>query len=315
MLFKNLTSSKALALQQYVDIDQFRESERYVCAESVPLAAASFSVRRASLAFPSCTLSLVRTFPRLIYGYELSGRFVIVIPMNDVASARINGRSIGQSLLLLKGSTNCIVHEPEGRLVAILSIAPDALDPQWLDLDDGELLIRLEPAKLAHIQVLIKSVLEFAAREPDAIRATDILRTMQYSLLETLGVTMNSGESLDAGNGRLLRRYRRIVDRIDEQLEFNPTDSIYSDLLAREIGVSQRTVHAAVNALCGLSTLRYVRLRRLWSVRSQLRSGAPGLTVQASALAHGFFHMGEFSGIYRATFGELPSQTLAHARR
>ena len=59
----------------------------------------------------------------------------------------------------------------------------------------------------------------------------------------------------------------------------------------------------------------YSRLKRLWSVRRQLRNGAPGLTVKASALAHGFWHMSEFANIYRDTFGELASHTLASARR
>ncbi len=315
MLFKNLTASTALALQQYADIDHFRESERYVRAESIPLGVTGFSVLRASLRFPSSTLSLVRTFPRLIYGYELSGRFVIVIPMDDIASARINGRGIGHSLLLLKGSANCIVHEPEGRLVAILSIEPHALNPRWLDLDDGELLVRLAPSALAYLRTLITNLLEFAACEPDAMRAPDTLHTMQGSLLETLDGAVGTGESHDAGNGSLLQRYRQIVDGIDGLSRLNPTTNPNCEQLACELGVSARTLQTAVNAVCGLGAHRYARLRRLWAVRNQLRTGMPGLTVRASALAHGFCHMSEFSEAYRTAFGELPSQTLAQARR
>jgi AraC family ethanolamine operon transcriptional activator len=36
--------------------------------------------------------------------------------------------------------------------------------------------------------------------------------------------------------------------------------------------------------------------------------------VKAVALANGFWHMGEFSKLYKATFGEMPSGTLAQAR-
>src|SRR5215467_11591257 len=102
MLFRDLRGSPTLDLQRYLDIDHFRESERYAHAESIPLKAQEFSVARASLSLPSCRLSLVRTFPRIINGYELSGRLIVVIPMNEVSSTRVNGRPIGQSLILLR---------------------------------------------------------------------------------------------------------------------------------------------------------------------------------------------------------------------
>ena len=127
MLFDNLHASTALELVRYADIDQFRESERYACAESIPLRAGHFAVLRANLALPSCSLSLVRTFPRIIKGYDLSGRLVIVVPMDEVISTRVNGRDIGRSLVILKANANCTVYEPEGRLVAILSIRPQGL--------------------------------------------------------------------------------------------------------------------------------------------------------------------------------------------
>jgi AraC family transcriptional regulator, ethanolamine operon transcriptional activator len=79
--------------------------------------------------------------------------------------------------------------------------------------------------------------------------------------------------------------------------------------------ISARTLQTAVHRVCGVATQSYVRLRRLWLVRKQLRTGAPALTVKASALAHGFLHLGEFSETYRRTFGELPSATLGNARR
>ena len=121
MLFQRLNPSAALNLVNYADIDHFRESERYLHAESMPLVTGGLSVRRAVLSLPSCTLSLVRTFPRIISGYELAGRQAIVIPMNDISSARINGEQIGNAILMLKGNVPCTVYEPEGRLVAILS--------------------------------------------------------------------------------------------------------------------------------------------------------------------------------------------------
>lgn len=296
MLFKNLCCSAALKLERYLDIDHFHESERYVRAESIPLAVKDFSVMRASLAMPSCTLSLVRTFPRIINGYDLSGRLVIVIPMDGVSSARVNGREIGQSLIVLNGSVNCTVFEPEGRLIAILSIRREILALKWSEFATGNLLLRLRPIRLAHLQTLVRRVLEFAAKEPDAIRAEGVLQDMQQALVTTFDEAMCLGEIQDSSNHGLLERYKIIVDRVDELLSLNPID-LTNEKMATDIGVSLRTLQTAVRTICGSGYHRYSRLRRLWSVRRQLRTGAPGLTVRASALAHGFLHMSEFSSV------------------
>lgn len=314
MPFRGLQPSPALSLERYADIDHFRESERYVRAESIPLGS-RFSCLRASLSLPFCALSLVHTFPRIIKGYEMPGRMVLVIPMDEVASTRANGEEVGsRSLILFKGSTDCTIHEPEGRLVAILAIRTELPDRNWRDFGDGHLLLRLQPFQLAPVQQMIRHMLEFAARAPEAIRSPDALESMQAILFATLDVVMYSGELYGLDRRKTLARYKEILDRIDAAISTNPTVDPTIENLAEEIGVSVRTLQTASRSLCGVGLHKYSRLRRLWSVRRQLRTGAAGLTVKASALANGFWHMGEFSSVYRTTFGESPSETLARSR-
>lgn len=315
MLFKNLRASAALGLDRYEDIDHFRESERYVGAESIPLRAGDFSVLRASLALPSCKLSLVKTFPRLINGYEMSGKTVLVIPMDDVISTTVNGEPIGShSLLLLKNRVNCTIHEPEGRLVAIISFASDAQDRSWRDFDDGHLLMRLLPFQIASLQRLIGNILELAGVQPQIIRYPDMGRSLTTLLFEALDAALCAGAVFGQQRRGTMARYKNILDGIDSTLAVHPTEDLTCESLAAELGVSVRTLQTATQSVSGAGVRHYARLRRLWSVRRQLRTGAAGLTVKASALANGFGHMGEFSGTYRRTFGETPSQTLARSR-
>jgi AraC family ethanolamine operon transcriptional activator len=42
--------------------------------------------------------------------------------------------------------------------------------------------------------------------------------------------------------------------------------------------------------------------------------GSDAITVTSCARANGFHHMGEFARLYRATFHETASRTLARAR-
>jgi len=57
-----------------------------------------------------------------------------------------------------------------------------------------------------------------------------------------------------------------------------------------------------------------LRLKQLWSARAQLAKGSDAITVTSCARANGFRHMGEFAKLYRTTFDETASRTLARAR-
>jgi AraC family ethanolamine operon transcriptional activator len=110
-----------------------------------------------------------------------------------------------------------------------------------------------------------------------------------------------------------LSHYLALVRKFDEFIAANAGKTLYSADVARQLGVSVRTLHNAVVAIRGMSMHRYMRLRRLWNVRQQLVRGA-SLQIKAVALVHGFWHMGEFSSLYRELFGETPQQTLSAAR-
>ena len=312
MLFNALSASPALELQAYADIDHFRESERYLQASSIPLTAAPFSVLRASLSLPSAMLSLVRTFPRIINGYELAGRLVFVIPMDQIASARLNGQAVRHSIIVLEGSANCTVFEPEGRLVAILSTRREHLAPKWTNFSDGHLLLGLPQDSLACIQTLIQSVLRFAAQQSNPFEGDQLL-AIQETLFSTLDEGFRRG-AFEGAEKTVARRYKQIIDHIDDAILTNPASNKTSNELAEELGISVRTLHTAAQSICGTGIHQYRRLRQLWLVRQHLRTGYPGLTVKASGLAHGFRHMGELSRMYRSAFGELPSRTLAEAQ-
>ncbi len=116
---------------------------------------------------------------------------------------------------------------------------------------------------------------------------------------------------MEAGRSDL-SRHIKIIQDIDALFLTNHQAPLYSEDLAQKIGVSVRTVHNAVKLCRGMSLHRYLRLKRLWLVRQKLLAGEQ--SVKACALAHGFWHLGDFSRAYRELFAELPSQTLLKGR-
>lgn len=90
-------------------------------------------------------------------------------------------------------------------------------------------------------------------------------------------------------------------------------DSVSLEDLAQRLDVSVRWLHQAFRQQLGLPPRQYVQQLRLSRVRSELRARGPK-TVSDVAMKWGFWHLGRFARSYRATFGELPSETLRGAR-
>jgi len=311
MSFQRLKPSPALELQSY-DFDHFDESERYAGASSMPLSAGATAIMRARLALPNLTLSLVKTFPRIIRGYQLTNAVAVVVPI-EAASARINGRPLRGSVLILKGSSDCLVYEPEGRLMAVMYFSVPRREP-WAQLSDGYHLLNPAPDALACLRSSIFSALETAANDPGSLIESASRAAVEESLLGKMDAAIcNSVHSGPASS--TMEGYRRIVLDMERLIRRDLMMWHKTPELAELTGVSVRTLQSATLAICGMSPHRYSRVLRLWSVRKELRLGPAGRSVKSCAIAHGFWHLSEFAASYRSAFGELPSETLNRALR
>jgi transcriptional regulator GlxA family with amidase domain len=96
-----------------------------------------------------------------------------------------------------------------------------------------------------------------------------------------------------------------------QYIEANADSDLTPEVLARNAGVSVRTLHAAFHEQLGESPMAYVRRIRLGRVRAELlRSDPSKVRVTDVAAKWGFFHLSRFAEQYREQFNELPSATL-----
>jgi AraC family transcriptional regulator, ethanolamine operon transcriptional activator len=114
------------------------------------------------------------------------------------------------------------------------------------------------------------------------------------------------------GASRCSDRHRKIVDKLDELVEREPSRPLYSKELAKQIGVSTRTLQSAALGARDMTLHGYLRWKRLMAARQKLQHGATGVTT--AALESGFWHLSDFARRYRELFGELPSSTLRSAQ-
>ncbi len=159
---------------------------------------------------------------------------------------------------------------------------------------------------------VISAAFHFASGAPADAVGADALLGLKETMLAAIDHALADPLPFELAKAGTTRRYFDIVQKIERAIADKFGGPIYSDALANEIGVSVRTMHNAMLQFRGMSLHRYLRMKRLWSVRRQLLSGAH--KVSACALANRFWHLGEFAQFYAAQFGETPSQTLARAR-
>jgi AraC-like DNA-binding protein len=95
-------------------------------------------------------------------------------------------------------------------------------------------------------------------------------------------------------------------------IETNPDLDISVSDIARAARVTPRAVQLAFRRHLDTTPTGYLRRVRLDHARQDLRAAVPadGTTVSAVAARWGYFNPSRFTAHYRATYGELPSQTL-----
>jgi AraC family ethanolamine operon transcriptional activator len=160
-------------------------------------------------------------------------------------------------------------------------------------------------SRLEQLALLILHT-EFAPADSSELNA--MTASMKESLLAAVDAVV-SERNEGRPNSRVAVAQFKIFQNVEDVISGNLARPIYSAELAEQTGVSVRTLHNTIQRFRGMSLHRYLRIRRLWLVRRQLLAGA--VSVKATALAMGFWHLGEFSQLYKLTFGELPSETYA----
>ena len=188
-----------------------------------------------------------------------------------------------------------------------LSLLRRFRDRGWPETDGDFAIIPTTASARQKLRVLIPEIFRFASELPDAVVLPETIAGIRESLLAAIDEAFALSDSSSAKSIHSAR-FLAIVQRIETVVRTNLASPIYSTELAQEVGISVRTLQDLILRYRGMSLHRYLRLKRLWLVRRHLLAGH--VSVKACALAHGFWHLSDFSRSYRLQFGETPSETL-----
>jgi AraC-like DNA-binding protein len=314
MLFDRLSASRALRTFRITDLEQYRAADRFVDSESIPLRMKSFSVSRAVLTLPHCTVMLAQSFPRLLDAVYRRANPLIVLMAEPPSALIHNGIPVnGCSLAFAQGRSEYRVHEEASNWYFSAMFTRSVEERGWPEVIDRFELFRASCQSMNELRSTLAGMFTTASEYGEGELTGIVLDSMEDSLLHALDRAFMSSD-VTLIDQRPSAASLRLVREIDVRLEHDPSATFYSSALAKELGVSIRTLHSATVNIRGMSLHRYLKTKRLWLVYRKLLSAAAGARVKRIALEHGFWHMGEFAADYQGLFGELPSRTLARGR-
>ena len=136
-------------------------------------------------------------------------------------------------------------------------------------------------------------------------------------LQETLGMQMlsewvkRSGSPTATIAAGLAPRY---VKMAEEYMQAHAREAPTLSQIAREVGVSVRTLTNSFRQFRGYTAIDFLREQRLQGIRKALLSAPSGTTVVAVGNLWGYASMGIMAAIYFRRFGEYPSTTINRLR-
>ncbi|MEH2539311.1 MULTISPECIES: helix-turn-helix domain-containing protein [unclassified Bradyrhizobium] len=297
---------------RFSDIDQYRTAVRNLAVEFTPLVR-RISAAQTILHLPGCDINFAQSFPRIAEGQLAPNCTAVGFLMDEGSSIRFNGVEKDRSAIVIgrNGATYTTVERTELQFTSVI-FTQEMQDRGWPQAGPNWKVFETSASAHYRLRELVRHILS-SSLGFDASEVGEVSSAMRESLVAAIdGAFANVIDARWTSRANSIGQFKLFRD-IQAVLSESIGRPVYSGELARNVGVSVRTLHDAVQRHQGMSLHQYLRLRRLWLVRQRLLAGMG--SVKACALACGFWHLGDFARSYRLQFGESPSETLTKLQR
>lgn len=316
-------------LREGVVSRRFSEPEEVICAQPgvslqvIPTGEYPFSVELTAIQLGDMSLHMGRSSPFMGFAKVAPDRAVLQLPFENADTLILNGVTCRRGMVgVYACNAELLRANPRPTSHAALILPFDAVE-RLLEPPSGSKLLQpgahslfqADPSAWERSERIVHAARETAIAVPDIFAAEQPRLALREALLQAAHDLVASERDAEVQMPRSSRARRRIVVAADEYLRAHMDRPIYTEELCGALAVSASSLAEAFRAVFVISPHRFLKLRRLSMVRTALRSEEqPVSLVKSVALAHGFWHLGQFAHDYRETFGETPSETLARAR-
>jgi AraC family ethanolamine operon transcriptional activator len=310
--------------RQFTEPEQVTTAQGGVFCQLVPAEPGPFEAALHSISMGDLTLNLGQVSPCIGLLRTAPDRALLQLPLEGAESLTLNSvpyrpgmigtYAPGADLLRVGSRSNSFA-----TLVlpsdAVEMLLEPAVESRLLQ-PEGFALLQVPPAFWDQAKQIILATRSVASSMPDVFEAEQPRFALRDALLKAAHDLVSPEPNVKICMPRNTEARRRTVLRVDEYLRAHMDRPIYTEELCNTLAVSVSSLADAFRAVFGITPHRFLKLRRMSMVRTALRhyEGQAPL-VKSVALAHGFWHLGQFSHDYCAIFGETPSETLARGRR
>ena len=289
----------------------------------IPIGSGPFEVDLTTIQMGDVSLHIGRSSPLMGFAKAAPDRAILQLPIWNVETLVLNGAACQRGMVGVYGSDAELLRaNPRPSSYAALVLPFNSVEKLLEPPPDSKLLqpgahalFQADPSTWRRCESIVHAAREAATAVPDIFAAEQPRIALREALLRAAHDLVAPERKAEIRLPRSSRARRRIVVAADEYLRVHLDRPIYTEELCDALAVSASSLAEAFRAVFVISPHRFLKLRRLSMVRAALRSpeGAAPL-VKSVALAHGFWHLGQFARDYREAFGETPSETLARAR-
>lgn len=246
----------------------------------------------------------------------------IILPLNRGANGIFQGDNIGSNAaaMMCPGS-EAVYRSPSKHNLMTLSVPIKRLRSAFETLtgrsaDDylkHTRILSLAPSAIAQMHQCANAAIQLAQCEGLGLSVRRGCEEIEEHFLAVLSLGMEA----DHGTSARSRSNRvQYLKRAQEYIETHLDALLGLETLARETGVSGRSICTAFRELLGISPQQYIKTRRLIAARQALLNNRdPAMTVTRAAHNFGLYHLGYFARDYLTFFGEHPSKTMHDSLR
>jgi AraC family ethanolamine operon transcriptional activator len=245
--------------------------------------------------------------------------YLIYLPLTVACRKIINGTDIDKhSILMMEPRSDiCLSSAVEHNWCSIFvpidvwTRAGNSLELS-LDGEKGACRLTRPNRKLVMQGMSLVRDLQFAAATCPQFEYTPAATIAAAEAMKFVSLIFGE-RKIDKPHRKGRRRISRqeIIRRCNGLFEEREGDHISVRELTARAEVSERTLGTVFKEFYGEVPTRYLQLRQLKQIHSELRAAeADKKTVTEILADHGEYEFGRFAGYYRSLYGELPSKTL-----
>jgi AraC-like DNA-binding protein len=132
------------------------------------------------------------------------------------------------------------------------------------------------------------------------------------SVFDDFLAVLQSSKAPSVGNLQYPAFAQRLSRQAVEYIDAHYEGTVQIGLMCGELETSWKSLERSFLRVYGMTPKQYLGFARLAKARRRLlQSQKPGKSVAQIAVSCGINHLGRFAQLYRATYGELPSATVA----